>query len=79
MLARAAAMLSAARRPVIVVGPSVARDGPGRKSSLSPSGTRPRVGESLSSRNSFPEQHPLFAGFLPRTARSWSPASRGAI
>src|SRR5256886_1335641 len=66
MLARAAAMLSAARRPVIVVGASVARDGAWQE--VIALAERHQAGvwvSPLSSRNSFPEQHPLFAGFLP--------------
>src|SRR5256714_7169734 len=66
MLARAAAMLSAARRPVIVVGASVARDGAWQEVIALAERHKAAVWVSpLSSRNSFPEQHPLFAGFLP--------------
>src|SRR2546430_149958 len=66
MLARAAAMLSAARRPVIVVGASVARDGAWQEIIALAERHQAAVWVSpLSSRNSFPERHPLFAGFLP--------------
>jgi benzoylformate decarboxylase len=66
MLARAAAMLRAARRPVIVVGASVARDGAWHEVIALAERHNASVWVSpLSSRNSFPEQHPLFAGFLP--------------
>jgi len=66
MLARAAAMLSAARRPVIVVGASVARDGAWQEVIALAERHQAAVWVSpLSSRNSFPERHPLFAGFLP--------------
>ena len=66
LLARAAAALGAARRPVIVVGASVARDGAWEgvvalaERHQAPVWVSPR-----SSRNSFPERHRLFAGFLP--------------
>src|SRR5947207_14262028 len=66
MLARAAAMLSAARRPVIVVGASVARDGAWQEVIALAERHQAAVWVSpLSSRNSFPERHRLFAGFLP--------------
>jgi len=66
LLARAAAMLSAARRPVLVVGASVARDGAWTEVIELAERHQAAVWVSpLSSRNSFPERHPLFAGFLP--------------
>ena len=66
MLARAAAMLSAARRPVLVVGASVARDGAWQEVVALAERHQSAVWVSpLSSRNSFPERHALFAGFLP--------------
>src|SRR5204863_87852 len=59
-------MLRAARRPVIVVGASVARDGAWQEVIALAERHQAAVWASpLSSRNSFPEQHPLFAGFLP--------------
>src|SRR2546423_10769581 len=65
MLARAAAMLGAARRPVIVVGASVARDGAWQEVIALAERHQAAVWVSpLSSRNSSPEQDPLFAGFL---------------
>jgi benzoylformate decarboxylase len=66
MLSRAAAMLAAARRPVVVVGASVARDGAWNEVIELAERHQAAVWVSpLSSRNSFPERHPLFAGFLP--------------
>jgi len=66
LLARAASMLSAARRPVIVVGASVARDAAWTEViALAERHQAPVWVSPLSSRNSFPERHPLFAGFLP--------------
>src|SRR5262249_33837051 len=66
MLAGAAAMLSAARGPVLVVGASVARAGAWTEVIQLAERYQAKVWVSpLSSRNSFPERHPLFAGFLP--------------
>jgi benzoylformate decarboxylase len=66
MLARAAAMLGAAHRPALIVGPSVARDGAWAEViALAERHEAPVWVSPLSSRNSFPEQHRLFAGFLP--------------
>jgi benzoylformate decarboxylase len=66
MLSRAAAMLAAARRPVLVVGASVARDAAWHEVIALAERHQAAVWVSpLSSRNSFPERHPLFAGFLP--------------
>ena len=66
LLARAAAMLGAARHPVLIVGASVARDGAWQEVIALAERHRCAVWVSpLSSRNSFPERHRLFAGFLP--------------
>ncbi len=66
LLARAAAALTAARHPVIVVGASVARDGAWDEViALAERHQAPVWVSPRSSRNSFPEQHRLFAGFLP--------------
>src|SRR5437588_159887 len=66
LLARAASMLSAARRPALVVGASVARDAAWTEViALAERHQAPVWASPLSSRNSFPERHPLFAGFLP--------------
>ena len=66
LLARAATLLGAARHPVIVVGASVARDAAWEEVIALAERHQAAVWVSpLSSRNSFPEQHPLFAGFLP--------------
>jgi benzoylformate decarboxylase len=66
MLARAAAMLGAAQRPVLIVGASVARDGAWAEViALAERHEAPVWVSPLASRNSFPEQHRLFAGFLP--------------
>jgi benzoylformate decarboxylase len=66
LLSRAADMLAAARRPVLVVGASVARDGAWHEVVALAERHQAAVWVGpLSSRNSFPERHPLFAGFLP--------------
>ncbi len=66
LLARAAALLAAARRPVIIVGASVARDRAWQEVIALAECHETAVWVSpLSCRNSFPEDHRLFAGFLP--------------
>jgi benzoylformate decarboxylase len=65
-LALAAAALRDAHRPVIVVGASVARDDAWDETIALAELHRAAVWVSpMSARNSFPERHPLFAGFLP--------------
>jgi len=65
-LAGAAAALRAARRPVIIVGASVARDDAWDETIALAEEHQAAVWVSpMSARNSFPERHPLFAGFLP--------------
>ena len=66
LLARAAAMLGAARHPVFIVGAAVARDAAWHEViELAERHQAPVWVSPLSSRNSFPERHRLFAGFLP--------------
>jgi benzoylformate decarboxylase len=66
LLASTAAALSAARRPVFVVGASVARDEAWDEVIALAEEHHAAVWVSpMSARNSFPERHPLFAGFLP--------------
>jgi benzoylformate decarboxylase len=66
LLARAAATLNAARHPLIVVGASVARDGAWAETiALAERHQAPVWVSPRSARNSFPERHRLFAGFLP--------------
>jgi benzoylformate decarboxylase len=66
LLAGAAAALRAARRPVLVVGASVARDDAWDEAIALAEEHQASVWVSpMSARNSFPERHPLFAGFLP--------------
>lgn len=65
-LAGAARALNAARRPVIVVGAGVARDDAWDETiALAELHNAPVWVSPMSARNSFPELHPLFAGFLP--------------
>jgi benzoylformate decarboxylase len=66
LLSRAAAAMSAARHPVIVVGAAVARDGAWDETvALAERHQAPVWAAPRSARNSFPERHRLFAGFLP--------------
>jgi benzoylformate decarboxylase len=66
LLEQAAAALRASRRPVIVVGASVARDDAWDETIALAEQHQAAVWVSpMSARNSFPERHPLFAGFLP--------------
>ena len=66
LLARAAEAMNRARHPVIVVGAGVARDGAWQETIELAERHQARVWASpKSARNSFPEQHRLFAGFLP--------------
>jgi benzoylformate decarboxylase len=66
LLADAAAALRAARRPVIVVGASVARDDAWDETIALAEQHQAAVWVApMSARNGFPEDHPLFAGFLP--------------
>jgi benzoylformate decarboxylase len=66
LLARAAAALDAARQPLIVVGAGVARDGAWAETiALAERHQAPVWVSPRSARNSFPERHRLFAGFLP--------------
>jgi benzoylformate decarboxylase len=65
LLAEAAAALARARHPIIVVGASVARDGAWDEIIALAERHQAAVWASpMSSRNSFPENHKLFAGFL---------------
>jgi benzoylformate decarboxylase len=66
LLAQASAALARARRPVMVVGASAARDDAWNETIALAEAHRAAVWVSpMSARNSFPERHPLFAGFLP--------------
>ena len=66
LLARAAALLRASRRPHFVVGAAVARDDAWDETiALAEEHQAPVWVSPMSARNSFPEHHPLFAGFLP--------------
>src|ERR1700734_2885797 len=66
LLRRAAAAMNAARHPVIVVGASVARAGAWDETiALAERHQAPVWVSPRSARNSFPERHRLFAGFLP--------------
>jgi benzoylformate decarboxylase len=65
LLREAAAMLAASRTPVIVIGPEVDAAGAGPAAvALAERLNAPVLASPFSSRVSFPETHPLFAGFL---------------
>ena len=74
LLKQAAEILGHARRPVIVVGAGVARDEAYSQVLELAERHQARVWASpLSARNSFPEDHRLFAGFLPADAETAHP------
>jgi benzoylformate decarboxylase len=65
LLAEAAAALAASRAPVLVIGPEVDATGAGPAAvALAERLNAPVLASPFSSRTSFPETHPLFAGFL---------------
>lgn len=79
LLKLAAVRLSRARRPVIVVGASVARDEAWDEAVALAELHQAAVWVSpMSARNSFPEDHPLFAGFLPADRAAIVARLRGA-
>jgi benzoylformate decarboxylase len=66
LLAEAASAMNQSQRPVIVVGAGVARDDAWNETiALAERHEAPVWVSPLSARNSFPEDHRLFAGFLP--------------
>jgi benzoylformate decarboxylase len=79
LLEHAAASLRNSRRPVIVVGASVARDDAWDETIALAEQHQAAVWVSpMSARNSFPERHPLFAGFLPADRAAIVAYLRGA-
>ena len=65
LLAELSAALAGARSPVIVAGAEAARDGAWDETiALAERHRAPVWASPMSSRNTFPEDHPLFAGFL---------------
>jgi benzoylformate decarboxylase len=66
LLRECAAALNRAERPVMIVGASAARDCAWEETiELAELHRAPVWASPMSGRNSFPENHPLFAGFLP--------------
>ena len=66
LLAKLAAALGEAERPVFVIGPEVDAERAGDAAvALAERVAAPVWASPFSSRVSFPEEHPLFAGFLP--------------
>jgi benzoylformate decarboxylase len=79
MLATAADALARARRPVIVVGASVARDAAWDETiALAERHRAPVWVSPMSARCGFPENHPLFAGFLPANREAIVARLRGS-
>ena len=69
-LERIAVALNRSERPALIVGPGVDRDGAWDIAVALAECTRSAVWASpMSARASFPEEHPLFAGFLPPVRR----------
>ncbi len=65
LIAQAAALIAAAKNPVIVAGPEIDAEGAGDAMvALAETLNAPVWTSPFSSRLSFPEEHPLFAGFL---------------
>ncbi|WP_076866038.1 benzoylformate decarboxylase [Bradyrhizobium mercantei] len=74
-----AAAIGAARRPAFVVGPEVDRNGSVDEMVAIAERAKAAVWASpMSSRSSFPERHPQFAGFLPASPAALARALRGA-
>jgi benzoylformate decarboxylase len=79
LLECAATALRDSRRPVFVVGASVSRDDAWDETIALAEQQRAAVWVSpMSARNSFPERHPLFAGFLPADRSAIVARLRGA-
>jgi benzoylformate decarboxylase len=78
-LVRLAAAIEAAKRPAFVIGPDVDRSGCVDQMVAAAERARAAVWASpMSSRSSFPERHPQFAGFLPAAPGGLARALRGA-
>jgi benzoylformate decarboxylase len=75
LIAQAARAVAAARRPVLVVGPEVDEEGAGEAMvALAERIAAPVLASPFSARISFPEDHPLFAGFLTAAPQAVSDA-----
>jgi benzoylformate decarboxylase len=75
LLARAAAAIAAARRPVLVAGPEIDQEGAGAAMvALAERIGAPVLTSPFASRIAFPEDHPLFAGFLAASPQAVSAA-----
>ncbi|WP_407123350.1 benzoylformate decarboxylase [Bradyrhizobium sp. STM 3561] len=78
-IVRLGAAIAAAKRPVFVVGPDIDRNGCVEAMVAVAERARAAVWASpMSSRSSFPELHPQFAGFLPAAPGGLARALRGA-
>lgn len=75
LIEAAARAIAAARRPVLVVGPEVDQEGAGEAMvALAERIVAPVLASPFSSQLSFPEDHPLFAGFLAAAPQAVSDA-----
>lgn len=75
LLARAAAAIAASRRPVIVAGPEMDQEGAGEAMvALAERIGAPVLTSPFAPRIAFPEDHPLFAGFLAAAPQAVSDA-----
>jgi len=75
LIAEAARLVAAARRPVLVVGPEVDQEGAGAAmEALAARIGAPVFASPFASRLAFPEDHPLFAGFLAAAPQAVSEA-----
>lgn len=71
LLHELAGSIDASERPVLVIGSGVARDGAADLAVQLAERMQASVwSEAMSSRSAFPEDHPLFAGFLPAAPES---------
>ncbi len=75
LIAEAARAIAAAQRPVLVVGPEVDQEGAGpAMEALAARMGAPVFASPFASRLAFPEDHPLFAGFLAAAPQAVSDA-----
>ena len=75
LIEHAARAIAASRRPVLVIGPEVDQEGAGEAMvTLAERIGAPVLASPFSSRISFPEDHPLFAGFLAAAPQAVSDA-----
>jgi benzoylformate decarboxylase len=75
LIGQASRAIAAARRPVLVIGPEVDQEGAGEAMvALAERIGAPVLTAPFAARIAFPEDHPLFAGFLPAAPQAVSDA-----